>query len=104
MHVGLTTIRFGVILQWLSCKRGVLFFLEVSTILLFFYELSHDTLICKSEYAVLPEWKPAVYDNTHGVNLVTATTRRNSPNVRFLKFFFLLLLYTHKTEKHAWLS
>ncbi|KAH9754677.1 Branched-chain-amino-acid aminotransferase-like protein 1 [Citrus sinensis] len=29
---------------------------------------------------VLPEWKPPVYDNTHGVNLVTATTRRNSPN------------------------
>ncbi|KDO44973.1 hypothetical protein CISIN_1g0468211mg, partial [Citrus sinensis] len=28
----------------------------------------------------LPEWKPPVYDNTHGVNLVTATTRRNSPN------------------------
>lgn len=104
MYVGLTTIRFGVILRWLSCKRGVLFFLEVSTILLFFYELSHDTLICKSEYAVLPEWKPPVYDNTHGVNLVTATTRRNSPNVRSLKFSFLLLLYTHKTEKHAWLS
>lgn len=78
--------------------------MEVSTILLFFYELSHDTLICKSEYAVLPEWKTPVYDNTHGVNLVTATTRRNSPNVRSLKFSFLLLLYTHKTEKHAWLS
>ncbi|KAH9688702.1 Branched-chain-amino-acid aminotransferase-like protein 1 [Citrus sinensis] len=29
---------------------------------------------------VLPEWKTPVYDNTHGVNLVTATTRRNSPN------------------------
>ncbi|KAJ6737542.1 AMINO-ACID AMINOTRANSFERASE [Salix viminalis] len=29
---------------------------------------------------VLPEWKPPVYDNTHGVTLVTATTRRNSPN------------------------
>ncbi|KAF2307168.1 hypothetical protein GH714_025235 [Hevea brasiliensis] len=29
---------------------------------------------------VLPEWKPPVYDNTHGINLVTATTRRNSPN------------------------
>ncbi|KAJ0080006.1 hypothetical protein Patl1_22766 [Pistacia atlantica] len=28
---------------------------------------------------VLPEWKPPVYDNTHGVTLVTATTRRNSP-------------------------
>ncbi|KAJ4846729.1 hypothetical protein Tsubulata_043096 [Turnera subulata] len=29
---------------------------------------------------VLPEWKPPVYDNAHGITLVTATTRRNSPN------------------------
>ncbi|KAF7805142.1 branched-chain-amino-acid aminotransferase-like protein 2 [Senna tora] len=29
---------------------------------------------------VLAEWKPPVYDNTHGIVLVTATTRRNSPN------------------------
>ncbi|XP_056165837.1 branched-chain-amino-acid aminotransferase-like protein 1 isoform X2 [Syzygium oleosum] len=29
---------------------------------------------------VLPEWKPPVYDNIHGITLVTATTRRNSPN------------------------
>ncbi|GMH10449.1 hypothetical protein Nepgr_012290 [Nepenthes gracilis] len=29
---------------------------------------------------VLPEWKPPVYDNTKGIILVTATTRRNSPN------------------------
>lgn len=29
---------------------------------------------------VLAEWKPPVYDNTSGVTLVTATTRRNSPN------------------------
>ncbi|WCJ43194.1 D-aminoacid aminotransferase-like PLP-dependent enzymes superfamily protein [Euphorbia peplus] len=29
---------------------------------------------------VLPEWKPPVYDNTHGIMLVTAATRRNSPN------------------------
>uniref|UniRef100_A0A251K7I8 Branched-chain-amino-acid aminotransferase-like protein 1 n=1 Tax=Manihot esculenta TaxID=3983 RepID=A0A251K7I8_MANES len=29
---------------------------------------------------VLPEWKPPVYDNSHGITLVTATTRRNSPN------------------------
>ncbi|XP_056699647.1 branched-chain-amino-acid aminotransferase-like protein 1 isoform X2 [Spinacia oleracea] len=29
---------------------------------------------------VLAEWKPPVYDNTKGVTLVTATTRRNSPN------------------------
>lgn len=29
---------------------------------------------------VLPEWKPPVYDNTKGIVLVTATTRRNSPN------------------------
>lgn len=32
--------------------------------------------------AVLAEWKPPVYDNTKGITLVTATTRRNSPNVR----------------------
>jgi hypothetical protein len=31
---------------------------------------------------VLAEWKPPVYDNSHGIKLVTATTRRNSPNVR----------------------
>ncbi|KAL8261148.1 hypothetical protein R6Q59_025197 [Mikania micrantha] len=29
---------------------------------------------------VLAEWKPPVYDNTGGITLVTATTRRNSPN------------------------
>ncbi|KAL2994086.1 hypothetical protein AAZX31_10G147500 [Glycine max] len=29
---------------------------------------------------VLAEWKPPVYDNEHGIVLVTATTRRNSPN------------------------
>ncbi|XP_054800790.1 branched-chain-amino-acid aminotransferase-like protein 2 [Prosopis cineraria] len=29
---------------------------------------------------VLAEWKPPVYDNTHGIVLVTAATRRNSPN------------------------
>ncbi|KAK1273925.1 Branched-chain-amino-acid aminotransferase-like protein 2 [Acorus gramineus] len=29
---------------------------------------------------VLAEWKPPVYDNSHGITLVTATTRRNSPN------------------------
>ncbi|VFQ98782.1 unnamed protein product [Cuscuta campestris] len=29
---------------------------------------------------VLPEWKPPVYDNAKGIMLVTATTRRNSPN------------------------
>ncbi|CAN1124324.1 Branched-chain-amino-acid aminotransferase-like protein 2 [Linum perenne] len=29
---------------------------------------------------VLAEWKPPVYDNAHGITLVTATTRRNSPN------------------------
>jgi len=35
-------------------------------------------------YAVLAEWKPPVYDNERGIVLVTATTRRNSPNVSFL--------------------
>ncbi|GAV77569.1 LOW QUALITY PROTEIN: Aminotran_4 domain-containing protein, partial [Cephalotus follicularis] len=29
---------------------------------------------------MLPEWKPPVYDNTRGITLVTATTRRNSPS------------------------
>ncbi|XP_047938856.1 branched-chain-amino-acid aminotransferase-like protein 2 [Salvia hispanica] len=29
---------------------------------------------------VLAEWKPPVYDNEKGIVLVTATTRRNSPN------------------------
>ncbi|WJX19785.1 hypothetical protein P8452_09427 [Trifolium repens] len=29
---------------------------------------------------VLAEWKPPVYDNEHGIVLVSATTRRNSPN------------------------
>jgi hypothetical protein len=32
--------------------------------------------------SVLAEWKPPVYDNSHGIKLSTATTRRNSPNVR----------------------
>jgi hypothetical protein len=35
-------------------------------------------------YAVLAEWKPPIYDNDHGIVLVTATTRRNSPNVSLL--------------------
>ena len=39
------------------------------------------------KYAVLAEWKPPVYDNRRGIVLVTATTRRNSPNV---SFFFIL--------------
>ncbi|KAG6394817.1 hypothetical protein SASPL_145407 [Salvia splendens] len=30
---------------------------------------------------VLAEWKPPVYDNEKGIVLVTATTRRNSPNL-----------------------
>ncbi|RHN80802.1 putative branched-chain-amino-acid transaminase [Medicago truncatula] len=29
---------------------------------------------------ILAEWKPPVYDNEHGIVLVTATTRRNAPN------------------------
>ena len=29
---------------------------------------------------MLAEWKPPVYDNTRGIVLVTASTRRNSPN------------------------
>jgi hypothetical protein len=49
--------------------------------------LSKAIIIVLLKNAVLPEWKPPVYDNTHGITLVTATTRRNSPNVRF--FFSL---------------
>ncbi|BBN04811.1 branched-chain amino acid aminotransferase [Marchantia polymorpha subsp. ruderalis] len=29
---------------------------------------------------VVAEWKPPVYDNTSGIRLITASTRRNSPN------------------------
>ena len=29
---------------------------------------------------VLAEWKPPVYDNNHGISIVTSTIRRNSPN------------------------
>ncbi|KAL6514889.1 hypothetical protein OROGR_020468 [Orobanche gracilis] len=32
------------------------------------------------KHLVLAEWKPPVYDNESGIVLVTATTRRNSPN------------------------
>lgn len=28
---------------------------------------------------VLPEWKPPVYDNDHGIKVITSTIRRNSP-------------------------
>lgn len=42
------------------------------------------------KYAVLAEWKPPVYDNEHGIVLVTATTRRNSPNVSFLIVYLLV--------------
>ncbi len=28
---------------------------------------------------VLAEWKPPVYDNDHGINIITSTIRRNSP-------------------------
>lgn len=43
------------------------------------------------KYAVLAEWKPPVYDNEHGIVLVTATTRRNSPNVSMIFVYFLNL-------------
>ena len=29
---------------------------------------------------ILAEWKPPVYDNHHGIRIVTSTIRRNSPN------------------------
>ena len=29
---------------------------------------------------VVPEWKPPVYDNEHGIKIITASIRRNSPN------------------------
>lgn len=43
-----------------------------------YFRFNH-ALLCKR--VVLAEWKPPVYDNTRGITLVTATTRRNSPNV-----------------------
>ncbi|CAM6113921.1 unnamed protein product [Calypogeia fissa] len=33
-----------------------------------------------SNLLVVAEWKPPVYDNTSGIRLITASTRRNSPN------------------------
>jgi len=29
---------------------------------------------------ILPEWKAPVYDNEHGIKIITSTIRRNSPN------------------------
>lgn len=29
---------------------------------------------------ILAEWKPPVYDNDHGINIITSTIRRNNPN------------------------
>ena len=29
---------------------------------------------------VLPEWKPPVYDNDHGITVITSSIRRNNPN------------------------
>jgi branched-chain amino acid aminotransferase len=29
---------------------------------------------------VLAEWKPPVYDNNHGISIITSAIRRNSPN------------------------
>ncbi|GER37263.1 branched-chain amino acid aminotransferase [Striga asiatica] len=41
----------------------------------------HNVGVVRSRKAkMLAEWKPPVYDNESGITLVTATTRRNSPN------------------------
>ena len=29
---------------------------------------------------ILPEWKPPVYDNEHGIKIITSTIRRNNPS------------------------
>lgn len=29
---------------------------------------------------ILPEWKPIVYDNAHGIKVISSSIRRNSPN------------------------
>jgi len=29
---------------------------------------------------ILPEWKPPVYDNEHGISVITSTIRRNNPS------------------------
>ena len=29
---------------------------------------------------ILPEWKPPVYDNNHGIKVITSTIRRNNPS------------------------
>jgi hypothetical protein len=44
--------------------------------------------------AVLAEWKPPVYNNANGIRLITASTRRNSPNVNIIdqEYWFLSLI------------
>jgi len=33
-----------------------------------------------STLIILPEWKPPVYDNEHGIKIITSTIRRNNPS------------------------
>ncbi len=33
-----------------------------------------------STLIILPEWKPPVYDNEHGITIITSTIRRNNPS------------------------
>lgn len=33
-----------------------------------------------STLIILPEWKPPVYDNDHGITVITSTIRRNNPS------------------------
>lgn len=33
-----------------------------------------------STLIILPEWKPPVYDNAHGITIITSTIRRNNPS------------------------
>ncbi|RZB87448.1 Branched-chain-amino-acid aminotransferase-like protein 2 isoform C [Glycine soja] len=56
---------------------------------------------------VLAEWKPPVYDNEHGIVLVTATTRRNSPNNPYHSRASLLPVQVHagfRLRKHHQLA
>ena len=46
-----------------------------------------------STLIILPEWKPPVYDNEHGITIITSTIRRNN-----------CLLYTSPSPRDATLS
>ncbi|MED6161221.1 hypothetical protein PIB30_058644 [Stylosanthes scabra] len=61
-------------LTWGKKRKKYYFVLKVTSGMSPAFNLYGCTLI------VLAEWKPPVYDNTHGIILVTASTCRNLPN------------------------